>query len=258
MIRCFRKSRAAFIGIIVVTLILAAAVIWQDRGRPIYIPILACTLLLLLGIVCARLAGNLIADREHMRLLSLLHVSLEPQPFIEQYEPLIARLPQKSAQRPVMKGYLSSGYAAAGGFEKALVLLPEEEDGLAAALKGVRLAARASCFLYLGAEEQAAAQIGKLSAVIASAEKPALKESLAAQRDLLSARLSILRGEAADCAWLSQQLNTAPYRLRRLEILHALAEDARNQRLPALQSCLKKLREEAGKTWYGDWANRIS
>ena len=31
MIRCFRKSRAAFIGIIVVTLILAAAVIRQDR-----------------------------------------------------------------------------------------------------------------------------------------------------------------------------------------------------------------------------------
>ena len=253
MMRCFRKSRAAFIGIIVVTLILAAAVIRQDRGRPIYIPILACTLLLLLGIVCARLAGNLIADREHMRLLSLLHVSLEPQPFIEQYEPLIARL-----QRPVMKGYLSSGYAAAGGFEKALALLPEEEDGPAAALKGVRLAARASCFLYLGAEEQAVAQIGKLSAVIASAEKPALKESLAAQRDLLSARLSILRGEAADRAWLSQQLNTAPYRLRRLEILHALAEDARNQHLPALQPCLKKLREEAGKTWYGDWADRIS
>ena len=47
----------------IASVLLAAAVIWRDREREIYIPILACCLLLALGYVVSRLAGNLIADR---------------------------------------------------------------------------------------------------------------------------------------------------------------------------------------------------
>ena len=243
----------------IASVLLAAAVIWRDREREIYIPILACCLLLALGYVVSRLAGNLIADRENARLLGILHVDLDPEAFLRAYEPAAMRAPGGSRQRRIMEGYLASGYAAAGKAEKALGLLAEPVDADDAALAGTRAAARVSCLLDEGRPAEAAGSMRALDEAIDRAEKPALRSNLASERELLYARLKIAEGRPADRVWLKERLEAAPYRLKRLEILHAMTEDALRQgRTEAAKACREKLQAEAGKTWYARYAKEIS
>ena len=251
MIRCFPRSRAAAALVFGASALLALLVVLRDRGRPVYIPVLACVLLLALGAVLARLLGGFAADRENMKLLSLLHVSLDPPAFLAAYESVPEKLPEGSRLRLVAEGYLTAGLEADGQFEAALALLRKPEPDGDPALRGVRAAARCGCLLSLGDAGAAREELRILEGAAAAAPREALRKNLTEEAELLRARLDVLEGRPTDREALARRLETASYRLRRLSVLETLAADA------ALRgdgekagACLRKLREEAGKTRY--------
>ena len=250
MIRCFLKSRIISVGILFLFLILAVAVVVNDLDKPIYIPIIACILLLGLGIILSRLAGNIVADRENMHLLSILHIDLDPERFITAYLPVVNRLPEGSRLRLIAEGYLAVGYDAAGRFDEALSLLekPAPNDP---ALAGTRAVSRISCYIGSGRAAVARRELSALDSIISETKRDNLRQNLSASRRLLEARLHTLEGLPVDRAELGRALDRAPYQLQRLEILEALARDAdRLGQKEKAQACHDRLHKEAGKTRY--------
>ena len=260
MVRAFRQSRLTAVGIFAASAVLAVLVWIRDRELPFYIPLVASVLLLLLGVFVGRLAARLVADACNTKLLGLLHVELDPDAFLRQYAEIPGRLKPDSRDYLVASAYLADGYAAKGDFDAALAALaPLERTDPAqdTALRGLYL--QNLCAYRLGkADRTGAAQaLSELEELTAGCgEKQAkLAQNLSGTAALLRARLICLKGRAVDRAWLEQQLWQAPFRLRRLDILQILAQDAlrrlgREQATPLLA----RLREEGGKTWYAAWA----
>lgn len=260
MIRAFRKSRLTTVGIFAASVVLAVLVWVRDRGLPVYIPLIASVLMLLLGVFVGRLAGALVADSCNTRLLGLLHVDLDPDAFLRQYSEIPGRLKPDSRERLVAGAYLADGYAAKGEFDAAIAALaPLEQADLAqdTALRGLYLQNLCGYRLCKGDRAGGTQALDELDKLIAGCgEKQAkLAQNLSGTAGLLRARLTCLRGRAVDRASLEQQLWQAPFRLRRLDILQILAQDAL-RRLGPEQSAplLARLQEEGGKTWYAAWA----
>lgn len=260
MVRAFRQSRLTAVGIFASSAVLAVLIWIRDRELPFYIPLIASVLMLLLGVFVGRLAARLVADARNTKLLGLLHVELDPDAFLRQYAEVPGRLKPDSRDYLVASAYLADGYAAKGDFDAALAALAPLERADPAqdtALRGLYL--QNLCAYRLGKADRAgsAQALSELEDLIAACgEKQAkLAQNLSGTAALLRARLACLKGRAVDRAWLEQQLWQAPFRLRRLDILQILAQDAL-RRLGSEQAAplLARLREEGGKTWYAAWA----
>jgi len=125
MIRCFKKSMLAT-GLVWALAIVIAVLVWiRNADRELYIPIIATICLLGIGYISGKLLGSIIAARENQKLLSLLHVDLEPEKFIEAYREIPAKA-DKGADRIIAYSYLADGYAAAGDPDRALETLSAE------------------------------------------------------------------------------------------------------------------------------------
>lgn len=260
MVRAFRQSKLTAAGIFAASAVLTILVWIRDRGLPVYIPLVASVLLLLLGVFVGRLAARLVADACNTKLLGLLHVELDPDAFLQQYAGIPGRLEPDSRDYLVACAYLADGYAAKGDFDAALAALaPLEQAGLAedTALRGLCLQNLCAYRLGKGDRPGAAQALEELDALAAGCgEKQAkLAQNLSGTASLLRARLTCLKGRAVDRAWLEQQLWQAPFRLRRLDILQILAQDALRRLGPEQAApLLARLRDEGGKTWYASWA----
>lgn len=260
MVRAFRQSRLTVIGVFAASVVLAVLVWVRDRDLPVHIPLIACVLLVLLGIFVGRLAGNLVADSCNTKLLGLLHVELDPEAFLKSYAQVPGRLKPDSRDYVVASAYLADGYAAKGDFDAALAALcPPERAGLEenAALQGLYL--QNLCAYHLGKGDQAegAQALVQLDQLIAgcSGKQDKLVQNLSGTAAFLKARLACLNGRPVDRVWLEEQARQAPYRLRRLDALQLLTQDAlRRQRRREADALLARLRSEGGKTWYAAWA----
>lgn len=260
MVWAFRQSRLAAIGTLAASAVLAVLVWVRDRELPVQIPLVACILLLLLGIFLGRLAGNLVADSCNTKLLGLLHVDLDPEAFLAGYAQVPGRLKPDSRDYVVASAYLADGFAAKGDFAGAIAALcPPERAGLgeSAALRGLYLQSLCGYRLCKGDRDEGARALEQLEKVAAecAGRQDKLSQNLAETAAVLRARLACLDARPADRAFLEKQAQQAPYKLRRLDALQLLAQDAqRRSRRREAVSLLERLRDEGGRTWYAAWA----
>lgn len=260
MVRAFRQSRLTVIGSFAASVVLAALVWVRDRELPVHIPLIASVLVVLLGIFVGRLAGNLVADSCNTRLLGRLHVDLDPEAFLKDYAQVPGRLKPDSRDYVIASAYLADGYGAKGDFDAALAALcPPERAGLGenAALQGLYLQNLCGYHLGRGDREEGAQALARLEELIAgcAGKQDKLAQNLGGTAAFLKARLACLNGRPVDRAWLEEQARQAPYKLRRLDALQLLAQDAlRRQRRREAAPLLERLRGEGGKTWYAAWA----
>lgn len=260
MVRAFRQSRLTVIGVFTASVVLTGLVWVRDRDLPVQIPLVASVLLLLLGVFLGRLVGNLVADGCNTKLLGLLHVDLDPEAFLAGYAGVPGRLKPDSRDYVVASAYLADGYAAKGDFDGAIAALcPPGQAGLGenAALLGLYLQSLCGYRLGRGDREEGAQALAQLEEVAAgcAGKQDKLAENLTETAAVLRARLACLEGRSIDRPFLEKQAQQAPYKLRRLDALQLLAQDAlRRRRRREAVSLLERLRDEGGKTWYAAWA----
>lgn len=96
MYRGFRRSRIVMGVTLALTVALTVFVWMRNRGRAVYIPVLASVLLLGIGCTAARLLGNITASVACTGMLGILHMDLDPEAFLEQFLPVARRIPGES------------------------------------------------------------------------------------------------------------------------------------------------------------------
>lgn len=260
MIRGFWQSKLTVAAIAALTVAVAAAVWVRNRAYPVYIPIVASVLVLAIGLILARLLGSIVANLQNTRVMSLLHVDLQPEKFVAKYARVPAALPKNSKSYVLACAYLADGYAAAGRFDEAEAALCEPERagfGDDAALQALYY--NNLCAYALGAGKLPAAReaADRLLQVLtgARAQNPALADNMAAREKLYRNHIAAMRSQHVDRTWLEQQLNGSHFLLHRLELAQVLAIAARNYNDSAAEAqYLAMLEKEGGATWYPAWA----
>lgn len=262
MIRGFWQSKLAFCAVALASAGLAVAVWIRDQGYPVYIPILATCLMLAIGLISAKLLGNVVANSQNTKALGLLHVDMDPQAFLAAYGPVPGRLPKESRSYAVACAYLADGYAAAGQFDKAMeTLCPRfmTKKGEDSALKGLYYNNMCAYALNKGDLDRAREAMAALDEVVNEnrLSNPALSGNMAQSLRLYQNRLAVLTGEKVEEDWLEDLLSGAQYKLRRMEIAQTLAQSAVNRKdEAAARKYLRVLSRESGRTWYNGWASR--
>ncbi len=260
MAKGFRQSKLAFWGIIGLGILLSVLLWIRDRNYPLYIPVIASALALLISYFAARVIRNLVANSLTTQYLGYLHMELDPDKFIAAYGPVPPRLDKGSRDRAVAHAYLSDGYAAKGDFDRALSLLEEGFAGADlqdASLRGLYLSNKSALELALGRLEEGRKTARALGELIDGCwrSKNALARNLQDALLLLKADISLQEGKLPDKKPLEELYERCAYNLRRFEIdrlltLRALAtgdkEEARKH--------LERLTTYGGKTRYTAWA----
>lgn len=258
MYRGFWQSKLALGGVCVATAILAVWVWIRDQGRPVYIPILACVLLIIIGLMTARLIANLVAQSLTTRNLGLLHMELDPEAFLKGYAGVPEKIPAGTKDNMIARFYLSDGYSTAGDYARANEVLGELPEKLKdeKALRGVYYGNLAKNYLGMGELEAANAAIGELEAVKDGTEGK-LHANLEETLKICRAKAQLLAGEIPSEAPLTEALKESQYRLRSLEIMQVLAMIAQAKGEPkrAAKYC-SKMQREGGKTVYAAWASK--
>ena len=260
MAKGFRQSRLAFWGVMVLGILLSVLLWIRDRNYPIYIPLIASVLSLLIAFFAGRVIRNLIANSLTTERLGYLHMELDPDKFIAAYEAVPPRLDKGSRDRAVAYAYLADGYAAKGDFAKALVLLEEGFSGANledAALRGLYLSNRGVYQSALGELEAAKESAKALRELIDGCwrSRNALARNLQDGLLLLEGDLALQEGRLPDKKALEEIYGRCAFNLHRFEIdrLLALRALAVGDRAEAKQH-LQTLAEHGGKTRYTGWA----
>ena len=179
MYRGFRRSRIVMGVTLALTVALTVFVWMRNRGRAVYIPVLASVLLLGIGCTAARLLGNITASVACTGMLGILHMDLDPEAFLEQFLPVARRIPGESRDGMVCRFYLSDSYFAAGRYAEAKSVLGELPARFYtdAPVAGVWYADLARAELALG-ENADEAMEGLRGIIALSGGKAALRKNL--------------------------------------------------------------------------------
>jgi tetratricopeptide (TPR) repeat protein len=234
--------------------------IWfRDQNYPIYVPIIASTLMLALGYVSARLMGNVMASSENTRYLGYLHMELDPKKFLSFYEGIPSRVKGENTAA-ICRSYLADGYAACGQYDEAIsqLSIAPPEDNLA--VRGLYAANLAGCHLAMNHIEAAEDAIRELTQIIDACRlsKASLAGNLTEMLTLHKQHLACLQGKAVDTDVLESSFVRAQYHLRRLELAKVLAMTAiRDGNSDAAKKHLSYLRKNGGLTVYKRWADSI-
>lgn len=260
MAKGFRQSRLAFWGVMGLGVLLSVLLWIRDRNYPVYIPIIASALALLIGFFAARVIRNLVANSLTTQYLGYLHMDLDPDKFIAAYGPVPARLDKGSRDRAVAHAYLSDGYAARGDFDKALSLLEEGFAGADlqdASLQGLYLSNKGALQLALGRLDEGRETAWTLGELIDGCwhSKNALARNLQDALLLLNADIALREERLPDKKPLAELYERCAYNLRRFEIDRLLALRALTVGDKAeAKAHLERLRTYGGKTRYAAWA----
>lgn len=257
MLFAFKRSKIAAGAVLAASVVIVVLIWVRDQGRPVYIPIIASLLMLAIGVVAARLLGNILSNMENTRYLGYLHMELDPQKFLEHYRDVPGRLKPGSRNEMIARSYLADGYWADGQFGKAMETigeLPQTED---AALRGLCLSKLCAYYLAQGEKALASAQMEQLDRVIAScrAGNPKLAANLLESLTLYRQYCNALGNKKVDTAWLERSFPNALYNIRRLELAQVMAMTAlRSGDRDEAEKWLNYLKENGGKTFFASWA----
>lgn len=253
----YTKSRISMALVFLFSIVLCVLVCIRDRALPIYIPILACVLLLAIGVLTARLMANLIATAETTKLLGILHMELDPETFVRKYKDVPNRIPEKSRDRRIASFYLSDGYAAMGDYESSVNVLqsPADEQKTDYPLKGAYYTALIRGELGMNDFESAEQHLATLDRLIIQSPGKDLAKHMRANHRLYTALLAVMKGETIDVKLLKQDFEKSEYEIRRLELLKIFALNDKNRHaVNSEKDHLNKLAEHGGKTVYAAYA----
>lgn len=258
MIRAFKRSRLASGAVMVISAVIAVAIWFRDRDYPVYIPIIASSLMLGIGYFASRVLGNILANMENTRYLGYLHMELDPEKFLAHYETVPGRLKEGSSAA-ICRSYLADGYAANGDFDTAIALLSVAPPVDNLPVQGLYAANLSACYLGKGDLESAWASICRLEEIIDACRlnKPELAKNLTESLNLHKQHFYCLAGKTVDTEWLEAAFDRAQYHIRRLEIAMVLAKTAlRDGNGAAAKKQLSYLRKNGGKTFFKRWADK--
>ena len=260
MAKGFRKSRLAFWSIICLGVLLSVLLWIRDRNYPIYIPIIASTLALLIGFFAACVVRNLVANSLTTQYLGYLHMDLDPDKFIDAFGPVPSRLTKGSRDCAVAHAYLADGYGAKGDFATALSLLEKgfhKADLSDTALHGLYLSSKGVYQSAMGDLVQAQETATSLRQLIDGCwrSKNALARNLQDSWLLLDADIALQEDRLPDKKALEELYGRCAYNLRRFEIdrLLTLRALAVGDKVEAKKH-LELLKKHGGKTRYTAWA----
>lgn len=257
MSQAFKRSKIASAIVMILSVAIAIALWFRDRGHHIIVPIIASSLMLGIGYFSSRVLGNVLASTENTRYLGYLHMELDPEKFLAHYEELPGRM--KGGDAAVCRSYLADGYAAAGRYEDAIALLSSNPPADNLALEGLYASNLAAYHLGKGDAEGAAEAIGNLEEVIDACRlnKPELANNLTVSLKIHEQHLNCLTGKSVNTGWLEDAFRSAQYNIRRLEIAKILAMTAlRDGDQEAAKTQLSYLRKNGGQTIFKKWADR--
>ena len=258
MIHAFKRGKIASLVVLAIAAAVAVLIWLRDRNYPVFVPVIASALTLALGVVAARLAGNIFANSENTHYLGFLHMELDPRKFIRHYQDVPGRVRGENAAA-ICRSYLADGYAADGQYEEAIALLkiapPADND----AVRGLYAANLAGCYLAQGRTEQAVESLAQLREIIDDCprNKADLARNLTEMLTLHTWHLDCLEGRAVDLEALEYAFDRAQYHLRRLEIAKvAVLAATRAGDDAARKKHLSYLRKNGGMTAYKRWADK--
>lgn len=258
MIYAFKRGRIGFCIVMGLSLVLAVLIWQRDQNYPVFVPVIATTLMLALGFVAARLLGNVLASSENTRYLGYLHMELDPKKFLACYKD-IPGLVKGENSAAICRSYLADGYAACGQYDAAVEQLSIAPPADNLAVRGLYAANLASYYLAQENTEAAEEALRELNQIIDACRlnKAALASNLTEMLFLHKQHLACLRGEPVDTDVLESAFVRAQYHLRRLEIARVLAMTAiRDGDTAAKQKHLSYLRKNGGMTVYKLWADK--
>lgn len=258
MYRGFWQSKLVMAVLSAATVALAAWVWLRDAERPVYLSVLACVLLAVIGFVTAGRIAELMAKSLNSRLLEHLHLALDPEAFLKGYAHVPEKIPAGTRENMLARFYLCDGYASAGEYEKANEALGDIPEKLQndSAICGVYYGNLARNYLGLGELAKAGEALDSLSAAIDGAEgkrRANLEETLMVYR----AKLAVMNGELPSEAPLTEAMKETQYPLRKLEIMQVLAMIAQVKGEPkrAAKYC-SRMQRDGGKTVFAVWASK--
>lgn len=260
MIYGFRRGRAAFAVVMGLSVVVTVPIWLRDRDYPVYVPMIATVLMLAIGIVAGRLAGNIMASSENTRCLGFLHMELDPEKFISCYREVPGKVKGENTVA-VCRSYLADGYAAAGQYEQAIALLRIAPPADNWAVQGLYAANLAQYLLAMGDTDGAAEALADLTQIVDACRlnKADLARNLSEMQFLNKQHLACLQGQHVQTDELESAFVRAQYNLRRLEIAKILAMTAiRDGDTEGQKKHLSYLRKNGGKTAYKRWADRQS
>ena len=258
MIHAFKRGKIGSAVVMGISFVVALLIWLRDRNHPVFVPVIATTLTLALGIVVARLVGNILANSENTHYLGFLHMELDPAKFIRSYQDIPNRVKGENTAA-IYRSYLADGFAANGQYDKAIELLNIAPPADNLAIRGLYAANLASCHLALQKTEEADIALQELTQIIDACRinKADLAKNLTELEKLHRQHLACLLGKRVDTEWLEDAYDRAQYNLRRLEVAKVLAMTAvREGNTQVKTKYLTYLRKNGGLTVYKRWADQ--
>lgn len=258
MIYAFKRGKIAFGTILGLSLVITVLIWQRDRNYPVIVPVIATVLMLAIGVVVGRLAGNILASSENTKYLGYLHMELDPEKFIRCYR----EIPEKvkgEATAAICRSYLADGYGAAGDYDEAIRLLRVAPPADNWAVQGLYAANLAQYLLAKQDARGAEDALQELNRIIDACRlnKADLAGNLISMQTLHTQHLRCLQGKPVDVEELELAFSRAQYNLRRLEIAKVLALTAiRDADEAAKKKQLSFLRKNGGLTVYKRWADQ--
>lgn len=256
MTKAFWQSKVAYVTVILISVALGIVIWIRDVNYPTIVPLIASSFLVTIGFVSAKILSSVIANHLNTKLLSILHVELDPKQFATKYEPVVRKLNiNKNREARFAYSYLADGYALCGNYGKAIETIENLKPFIDRdiALRGLYYTNTASYLTMAGEYQKAQEALSELRHVVEDTRqgKKALSCNLETSAKIIKNRIASLSGRGAKTSSLLEQLEKATYRIRRLEILEALAKDADFRQKPEKAEEYKAmLKEEAGNTIY--------
>ena len=182
-------------------------------------------------------------------------MEMDPEKFISSY----IDIPKKTTgdkEKMISYAYLSSGYEAAGDFDRALETLEKGNINGSDSLDTLYLSQKCRCLIKKGILDEAEDVLKELEKRIDSITgNQSLKDNQRQVQYVLSEMLRAKKGETIDKEYLEGRLKATQYRIGRLEIYYTIAMHYRNKENKKKEmETLSIIREEGGNTWFRKWA----
>ena len=228
---------------------------WQkgQLGLPVLLPCLAALVLIPLVI---RLAAVL----KHQKLVNILFRKLDPEAFIQAYEPLMKRAEGKPGLESTLRNFLSTGYASKGDFETAIRLLgetPPVEGKQAVRGRAIQLGNLCNIYLMKGDVSEAQDLLHQLEDLLDDDTEDQAGKDMQGNVVTLKNYLQAARGWRADEKYLRNLALNAVEPFHQVTNCYqlALAQLGSRKRAQALEN-LKKVADRAPGLYIGQEAAR--
>lgn len=250
----FKKSKAAYVCVWCLVLLLIVF-IWLRNGNSLFPSVISTLIAILLGFFTSRLLENIISNTETTKRLGYLHMEMDPKKFISSYKD-VPENTKGDKEKMISYAYLSSGYEAAGDFDRALETLEKGNINGSDSLDTLYLSQKCRCLIEKGILDEAEDVLKELEKRIDSITgNQSLKDNQRQVQYVLSEMLRAKKGETVDMEYLEGRLKATQYKIGRLEIYYTMAMYYRNKGNKKKEAeTLSIITKEGGKTWFKTWA----